>query len=284
MAEKGKIVVAGAGIAGLTCALYLSRAGFGVDVYSNECETMSCLEEAPLVENFPGFPDGISGSELLYRVVDQAVRNGVSIYPQGIVSVDSEKKVCIDTDGRKISYDEFVMATGVSHKKFTCPGSELAVIHQCAVCDGGLYGENDTLAVIGGGDSAIGDALYLSSLVRKVYVLIRRDVLRVTNKFVYDRLVATENVDVMKSTSITRIRRNDDVDGAYVLELNNGKSELDVNGIFSCIGFDVNSIPISGNGRTWRCGDCRSGATRQAVVAAGNGAEVALSIINSFDF
>ena len=283
MKKREKVIVAGAGIAGLTCAIYLSRAGFNVDVYSNEGETMSCLEEAPIIENFPGFPDGISGADLLSNTMEQSVRNGASIHPQGIVSVDSENKTCIDTDNRCLGYDEFVMATGVTHRKFTCDGSESAVIHQCAICDGGLYGKNDTLAVIGGGDTAIGDAFYLSSLVKKVYVIIRRDVLRITNRKVYDSLINAGNVEVMKLTTVTRIVKNqvsNEGCQSYHLFLNNGDSEIDVDGIFACIGFTVNSIPVIGNRPIWECGDCRDGAIRQAIIAAGNGAEVAMSIIN----
>ena len=284
--EKKTIVIAGAGPAGLTCAMYLARAGHEVKVYSNEEQTMSCLDEATEIENYPGFPDGIAGSELLAKMREHAEKAGAEILPQGINLIESERDSCFDTDGNQIRYDHFVMAVGVTHREWTCPGCDPAAVHRCAVCDGGLFTKDDTLAVIGGGDTAMGDALYLSSIVGKVYVLIRRDVLRVTTMTVYDRLQAQDNVEIMKSTYVTGMTKNPSEPGraqSWTLELNGGaKPSLSVNGVFACIGSQYNYIEgyhlrqnaPDYNHNLWRIGDCKTGARRQVISAAADGAEV----------
>ena len=163
MSEKA--VIAGAGPAGLTCAIYLAQAGWQVDVFSGEEQSVSCLAEAPDVRNYPGFPTGISGFDLLEKFVEQAVNYGVKIHSEAISSIDTSFKTAIATDGSIVVYDEFIMASGVKQREFTCDGIENIPVHTCAVCDGGMYGKTDNIVVIGGGDTAVNSALYLSGIV-----------------------------------------------------------------------------------------------------------------------
>ena len=293
--DKKTIVIAGAGPAGLTCAMYLARAGHDVKVYSNEENTTSCLDEAAIIENYPGFPGGIPGYQLRSLMQEQAEAAGAAVLPQGISMISDGRDVCFDTDGTEVNFDHFVMAVGVTHRKWTCPGCDPAAVHRCAVCDGGLYTKDDTLAVIGGGDTAMGDALYLSGIVGKVYVLIRRDVLRVTTMTVYDRLQAQDNVEIMKSTYVTGMAKDQSEPGgaqSWTLELNGGaKPSLSVNGVFACVGSDYNYIEgyhlrqnaPDYNHNLWRIGDCKTGARRQVISAAADGAEAALDIIDSIN-
>ena len=278
-----KAVIAGAGPAGLACATYLAEAGWSVDVFSNEENTESCLAEASIVKNYPGFPNGIEGVELLGLFVEQAQNAGVAIHPEGIASVHSDDKYVIDTNGAMHPYYEYVEAVGCKRREYRCDGLELIPVHYCAVCDGGLYGKEDVVVVIGGGDTAISSALYLSNLVKMVVMVVRKPNCRFTNKKAFDELRSKRNVVIEYETQLHHV--SSDGDGNPVLHLahkNQHSDEMIVGakGLFVCIGCESNVVEHVGNGRIWRCGDC-SNDKKQVAIAVGDGARVAMDIIGA---
>ena len=278
-----KAVIAGAGPAGLACATYLAGAGWSVDVFSNEENTESCLAEASIVKNYPGFPNGIEGVELLGLFVEQAQNAGVAIHPEGISSVHSDDKYVIDTNGAMHPYYEYVEAVGCKRREYRCDGLELIPVHYCAICDGGLYGKEDVVVVIGGGDTAISSALYLSNLVKMVVMIVRKPNCRFTNKKAFDELRSKRNVVIEYETQLHHV--SSDGEGNPVLHLmhkNQHSDEMIVGakGLFVCIGCESNVVEHVGNGRIWRCGDC-SNDRKQVAIAVGDGARVALDIIGA---
>ena len=278
-----KAVIAGAGPAGLACATYLAEAGWSVDVFSNEENTESCLAEASIVKNYPGFPNGIEGVELLGLFVEQAQNAGVAIHPEGIASVHSADKYVIDTNGTMHPYYEYVEAVGCKRREYRCDGLELIPVHYCAVCDGGLYGKEDVVVVIGGGDTAISSALYLSNLVKMVVMVVRKPNCRFTNKKAFDELRSKRNVVIEYETQLHHV--SSDGEGNPVLHLmhkNQHSDEMMVGakGLFVCIGCESNVVEHVGNGRIWRCGDCENDK-KQVAIAVGDGARVAMDIIGA---
>ena len=278
-----KAVIAGAGPAGLTCATYLAEAGWSVDVFSNEENTESCLAEASIVKNYPGFPNGIGGVELLGLFVEQAQNAGVAIHPEGIASVHSDDKYVIDTNGAMHPYYEYVEAVGCKRREYRCDGLELIPVHYCAICDGGLYGKEDVVVVVGGGDTAISSALYLSNLVKMVVMVVRKPNCRFTNKKAFDELRSKRNVVIEYETQLHHV--SSDGEGNPVLHLmhkNQHSDEMIVGakGLFVCIGCESNVVEHVGNGRIWRCGDC-SNDRKQVAIAVGDGARVAMDIIGA---
>ena len=278
-----KAVIAGAGPAGLACATYLAEAGWSVDVFSNEENTESCLAEASIVKNYPGFPNGIEGVELLGLFVEQAQNAGVAIHPEGIASVHSDDKYVIDTNGAMHPYYEYVEAVGCKRREYRCDGLELIPVHYCAICDGGLYGKEDVVVVIGGGDTAISSALYLSNLVKMVVMVVRKPNCRFTNKKAFDELRSKRNVVIEYETQLHHV--SSDGEGNPVLHLmhkNQHSDEMIVGakGLFVCIGCESNVVEHVGNGRIWRCGDC-SNDRKQVAIAVGDGARVAMDIIGA---
>lgn len=278
-----KAVIAGAGPAGLACATYLAEAGWSVDVFSNEENTESCLAEASIVKNYPGFPNGIEGVELLGLFVEQAQNAGVAIHPEGISSVHSDDKYVIDTNGAMHPYYEYVEAVGCKRREYRCDGLELIPVHYCAICDGGLYGKEDVVVVIGGGDTAISSALYLSNLVKMVVMIVRKPNCRFTNKKAFDELCSKRNVVIEYETQLHHV--SSDGEGNPVLHLmhkNQHSDEMIVGakGLFVCIGCESNVVEHVGNGRIWRCGDC-SNDRKQVAIAVGDGARVAMDIMGA---
>jgi thioredoxin reductase (NADPH) len=278
-----KAVIAGAGPAGLACATYLAGAGWSVDVFSNEENTESCLAEATIVKNYPGFPNGIEGVELLGLFTEQARNAGVAIHPEGICRVYSDDKLVTDTNGAMHSYDEYVEAVGCRRREYRCDGLELIPVHYCAVCDGGLYGKEDIVVVIGGGDTAISSALYLSDIAKMVVMIVRKPNCRFTNKKAFDELCSKKNVIIEYETQLHYISSDDEGNPIlHITHKNQYSDEMIVGarGLFICIGCEANVVEHIGNGRIWKCGDC-SNDKKQVAVAVGDGAGVAMDIIGA---
>ena len=269
----GKAVIAGAGPAGLTCAIYLARADWDVHVFTGEEMSMSCLAQASKVYNYPGFPDGIDGLDLLELFTRQAENCGATIHPEAVACIDTESKVVLDSYNAKHPYDEVVMASGVRPREFACDGIENIPVHMCAVCDGSLYGKDSSVVVIGGGDTAVNTALYLSGFVGKVYVVVRKDYMRATNRKIVDELVAMGNVDIRYLSNVVAVPEKG------VVRLDNG-GDLRADALFPCIGFDVNEIATRGDGKVLKGGDCVE-EHHQVAVAVGSGARAALGIMGT---
>lgn len=272
---KKHIIIVGGGCAGLTCAIYLARFGHDVKVYCNY--SYGCLTETSLIENFPGFPDGIEGFDLMDNMTKQAEKFGVKICDDKVEKVWNHK---VYTDsGIEEEYDYVVFATGLTPNKLNLPNiDDYNNLHYCAVCDGSLY-KDQTVAIVGGGDTALGDALYLANICKQVYMIVRRDVFR-GSQILVDKVKNTPNIKIYFNNQIKEIKTSEQDELTITqLELTNGEI-LDINGLFSCIGFKVNN-ELFANKKikdSYICGDCNGNEFRQAVIACGDGAKTAMLI------
>lgn len=268
-----KVIIVGGGCAGLTCAIYLARFGFDVKVYCNY--GYGCLTETSLIENFPGFPDGIEGFELMDNMTKQAERFGVKIYDDKVEKVENHK-VYTDT-GVEEEYDVIVFATGLTPNKLDLLDDEYSNVHYCAVCDGSLY-KDQTVAVIGGGDTALGDALYLSHICKQVYMIVRRNQFRGSDILI-NKVTNTPNIKILFNNEIKEVQVDENC-AIKNLILTNYDQDLNIKGIFSCIGFKVNNELFANREveDSFICGDCNGNHYRQAVIACGDGAKTAIDI------
>ena len=278
-------LIIGGGLAGLTAAIYTARAGLSTAVIEGEqCGGQAVM--ADLVENYPGFVG--SGYELAEKTEQQAENVGVEIIYDEIESVDFEGKVK-KAVGFENSYEgKFVIvATGAKHKRAGFQGEENftgAGVSYCAVCDGAFFADME-VAVIGGANTAVGEAIYLSNICKKVYLIYRKDKLRADNTLV-ERLNTKENVEVLYNTIPVKVDGNDSVE-----KLITDKGELSVKGVFVAVGFNPSTtifenkleldeygyIETDSNLATnvsgvFAVGDCRTKQLRQMITAASDGA------------
>ena len=278
-------LIIGGGLAGLTAAIYTARAGLSTAVIEGEqCGGQAVM--ADLVENYPGFVG--SGYELAEKTEQQAENVGVEIIYDEIESVDFEGKVK-KAVGFENSYEgKFVIvATGAKHKRAGCQGEENftgAGVSYCAVCDGAFFADME-VAVIGGANTAVSEAIYLSNICKKVYLIYRKDKLRADNTLV-ERLNTKENVEVLYNTIPVKVDGNDSVE-----KLITDKGELSVKGVFVAVGFNPSTtifenkleldeygyIKTDSNLATnvsgvFAVGDCRTKQLRQMITAASDGA------------
>lgn len=278
-------LIIGGGLAGLTAAIYTARAGLSTAVIEGEqCGGQAVM--ADLVENYPGFVG--SGYELAEKTEQQAENVGVEIIYDEIESVDFEGKVK-KAVGFENSYEgKFVIvATGAKHKRAGFQGEENftgAGVSYCAVCDGAFFADME-VAVIGGANTAVSEAIYLSNICKKVYLIYRKDKLRADNTLV-ERLNTKENFEVLYNTIPVKVDGNDSVE-----KLITDKGELSVKGVFVAVGFNPSTtifenkleldeygyIKTDSNLATnvsgvFAVGDCRTKQLRQMITAASDGA------------
>ena len=300
------VIVIGSGCAGLTSAIYLSRANINTTVFTGY--SYGALENTPLIENFPGFPLGISGYDLLDNMMQQAVENNVNILENIIEKIDVEKEffsihvrmedfikdakerlgesdennVVYSDSGETYSYNALIVATGT--KVRSIPIKNAKNVHYCAICDGTLYKDKD-VCVIGGGNTALTDALYLSKICKNVTIIIRRDVFR-ADKCLIDKVNQTENIHIIKNNQIKECIGETELESITLMD----DTKLNVNAIFLAIGFDKNDdLLINALGENYQlpdniklCGDVIE-TRHQAVIAASSGAQAALDIIDMFN-
>ena len=278
-------LIIGGGLAGLTAAIYTARAGLSTAVIEGEqCGGQAVM--ADLVENYPGFVG--SGYELAEKTQQQAENVGVEIIYDEIETVDFEGKVK-KAVGFENSYEgKFVIvATGAKHKRAGFQGEENftgAGVSYCAVCDGAFFADME-VAVIGGANTAVSEAIYLSNICKKVYLIYRKDKLRADNTLV-ERLNTKENIEVLYNTIPVKVDGNDSVE-----KLITDKGELSVKGVFVAVGFNPSTtifenkleldeygyIKTDSNLATnvsgvFAVGDCRTKQLRQMITAASDGA------------
>ena len=304
MIQKDVIVI-GSGPAGYTASIYLARAmlspllfeGFGMGgVLGGQLMTTD------LVENFPGFPNGVGGQNLMMEMRQQVVNNDVECVMSDVLSIkkDGDLFILTDSNDEKYSAKSIIVATGAqarrldldSEKQFWAKG-----ISACAVCDGGLpIFRNKDLAVIGGGDSAIEEAIYLTKFAQKVYLIHRRDEFR-GSKIMQQHLAKTPKIEVLLNKIPVEFYGEKLLAGMRLKDTKTGEiSDLAVSGCFEAIGnipntkflqdlikLDENGyIVVDENNMTnvagiFAAGDVMCPNYRQAVVAAGNGAKAALA-------
>lgn len=300
--EKTRCLIIGSGPAGYTAAIYASRANLSPVLYEG-IQPGGQLTTTTEVENFPGYPEGITGTELMEDLRKQALRFGADIRTGIITEVDlkGDKKIVTVEDGTKIEASAVIIATGASAKylgladetKYAGMG-----VSACATCDGFFY-RKKVVAVVGGGDTACEEAIYLSALASKVYMIVRKDYLR-ASKVMQDRVFANEKIEVLFKCNAVGLFGDNGVEGAHIVrnmgEANEEKFDIKIDGFFLAIGhtpntkflggqieLDENGFIVKKDGRpltsvegVFAAGDVADTHYRQAITAAGSGCQAAM--------
>ena len=300
--EKTRVLIIGSGPAGYTAAIYAARANLEPMLYEG-LEPGGQLTTTTEVENFPGYPEGVTGPEMMEDMKKQAERFGTDVRFGMATKADlSERPFKITIDDKKIiKADTVIIATGATakylgiedEKKYAGSG-----VSACATCDGFFYRGKD-VAVVGGGDTAAEEALYLSGLANKVYMIVRRDVLR-ASKVMQERLFKTQNVEILWEHQTKGLFGDGVVEGADLVKKQGTPEEeevkIKIDGFFLAIGHKPNSDifwdyletdqvgyikTIPGTTKTnvpgvYACGDVQDSVYRQAVTAAGTGCMAAM--------
>jgi thioredoxin reductase (NADPH) len=297
-----KVVIAGMGCAGLTAAIYAARSNLSPLVLSGKMPG-GLLTTTTIVENYPGFPEGIDGYELVVKMQKQAERFGARIKPlQSLESVDlSHRPFTVVGDGQKIETESLIIATGASHRHLRLESERLLEtkgLTYCATCDGSLpMFRNQPLVVVGGGDSACEEALYLTRFGSRIYLVHRRDTLR-ASKIMAARVLTHPKITPIWDSVVTEILdlKQDKVTGLQLKNVKTGAQEvLPCAGVFVAIGqtpntqifkgmieMDSNGYIIARHGTgtnvpgVFVAGDCADHVYRQAVTAAGTGCAAAM--------
>ena len=299
--EKVKCLIIGSGPAGYTAAIYAARANMFPVLYQGT-QPGGQLTTTNEVENFPGYPDGISGPDMMVQLQDQAKRFSTDVRDGWVTKVDFSSrphKVWVN-ETKEIHADTVIISTGATAKYLGLP-SEIHYLNMgggvsaCAVCDGFFFRGQD-VAIVGAGDTACEEASYLAKLCKKVYMIVRKEEMR-ASKIMQKRVLHTPNIEVLFNTSTEEILGDQLVNGARVVNSVTGeKRTLDVTGFFVAIGHQPNTSifsewidmddhgyikTIPGTTKTnvegvFACGDAQDNVYRQAVTAAGTGCMAAL--------
>jgi thioredoxin reductase (NADPH) len=293
------VIIIGSGPAGYTAALYAARARLQPLVFEGSVTAGGALMNTTDVENFPGFPDGILGPDLMDQLRKQAERFGAELVPDDVTEVDLKATPKVVKVGEH-TYPArtVIIATGSGYRELGVPGEKLLSGHGvswCATCDGFFFREQD-IAVIGGGDSAMEEATFLTRFARSVTIVHRRDTLR-ASKIMQDRAMANPKIRFAWDSEVAEIVGEDRVAGVRLLNVKTGEeSTLPVTGVFVAIGHDPRSELFVGqlaadmdgylqvehpSTRTaiegvFACGDVVDRIYRQAVTAAGTGCAAAI--------
>jgi len=296
--EHRKIVIVGSGPAGYTAAIYAARAELAPMMVAG-LQFGGQLMLTTEVENYPGYPDGITGPEMMEQFQKQAERFGTEILLEDASEIDlSERPFRIRSDSRSFTADAVILATGASARWLGLE-SETRLqnrgVSACATCDGALY-RGKPMAVVGGGDTAMEEALFLTRFATRVFVIHRRDSLR-ASKIMQERALAHEKIEFVWDTVVAEVLGDEFVTGVRVRNLVSGEErELPVEALFIAIGHqpntallkgqieldDVGYIEVdAGSSRTskegvFACGDAMDPVYRQAVTAAGTGCMAAI--------
>ncbi|MCB8999126.1 MAG: thioredoxin-disulfide reductase [Bacteroidales bacterium] len=298
-AEHVRCLILGSGPAGYTAAIYAARANLKPVMYEG-LQAGGQLTTTTEVENYPGYPDGVTGPVMMEDFKKQAARFGTDIRWGMATAVDFSShphKVVID-EKNTIHADSVIIATGATAKYLGLESEQKYMgfgVSACATCDGFFY-KNQDVAVVGGGDTAAEEALYLSGICKKVYLIHRRDELR-ASKIMVDRILKTKNIEVLWNSVPKEIVGEQSVSGVILEDTKTGKEKrIDITGFFVAIGHKPNSdifadyleldsvgyIQTKGSSTktnvegVFACGDVMDSSYRQAVTAAGTGCRAAI--------
>jgi len=297
--EVRNVIVIGSGPSGYTAALYAARGELKPLVFEGSVTAGGALMQTTDVENFPGFPDAIMGPELMDSMRKQAERFGAELVPDDVVAVDltADPKV-VRTDSETYLAKAVIIATGSRYKELGVPGEKVLGGHGvswCATCDGFFFRGHD-IAVVGGGDSALEEAMFLTRFGKSVTVIHRRDTLR-ASKIMQERAFANPKIQFAWDSEVVEVLGPDKVTGLLIRSTKDGTERvLPVTGVFVAIGHDPRSDLFSGQLATdpdgyllvdqpstrtgiegvFAAGDVVDRTYRQAVTAAGTGCAAAL--------
>ena len=305
MGKVYHVVIIGSGPAGLTAGLYCARSRFNT-LLIEKGVIGGQITNAERVENYPGFPKGISGIELGQLIHEQATSYGLEILLAEVTKVVlGQRHNLVSTSEGDFVAESIIIASGSQFRKLGVPGEDKFVgkgVSYCATCDGPLF-KGKTVAVIGGGDAAVTEALYLSKFASSVKVIHRRSQLR-ASKIFQERAMAEPKIEFIWDTAVTQIEGDGLVKQLMLKSTKNAKiSILEVAGVFVAIGSEPNSaqwrglLPLDEEGYIitnelmktrivgiFAAGDVRHNSARQAITAAGDGATAAMSAARFLSF
>lgn len=300
MSEIHDVVIVGSGPAGYTAAIYAARAQLAPVLYEGSVTAGGALMNTTDVENFPGFPEGVMGPDLMDSMRKQSEKFGTKLVTDDIVSMElaGDIKVLKDGSGNTLQAKSVILATGSAYKEIGLVNEKRLSgrgVSWCATCDGFFFREK-VIAVVGGGDSAMEEANFLTRFASKVFVIHRRDSLR-ASKIMVERAHANPKIEFIWNTEVIDVLGAEKVSGLKLRNLISGEeSEKDFDGLFVAIGhlprseLLVGQIELDGEGyvkvdgsstRTnlkgvFACGDLVDHTYRQAITAAGSGCQAAL--------
>ena len=297
-----QVIIIGSGPAGFTAAIYAARANLSPLLVASSVETGGELMNTTEVENFPGFPEGVMGPELMAKMQEQAEKFATEVLYQDVteLDLDGDVKRVILGNGDVHEAESIIFATGSAPRKMGIEGEQRLSGHgvsYCATCDGFFFRQQE-IAVIGGGDSAMEEATFLTKFASKVYIVHRRDELR-ASKIMQDRAFANEKIEFVWNSEVADVLGGDAVTGLLLRDTVDGSTrELPVTGVFVAIGNDPRThlvhdkLRLTEHGTVWvdgrsshtsvpgvfAAGDVVDHIYRQAVTAAGSGTTAALDV------
>ena len=300
MSDVRNVVIVGSGPAGYTAAIYAARAQLEPLIYEGSVTAGGALMNTTEVENFPGFTDGVMGPDLMDSMRKQAKRFGAELITDDIVEMDlsGDIKILKDGSGNTVKAKSVILAMGSAYKEIGLENEKRLSgrgVSWCATCDGFFFREQE-VAVVGGGDSAMEEANFLTKFATKVVVIHRRDSLR-ASKIMAERAQANPKIEFVWNTEVIDVLGEEKVNGLKLRNLVDGtESERAFTGLFVAIGHDPRSELVKGkvdldpegyvtvDGRSTRtnltgvfaCGDLVDHTYRQAITAAGSGCQAAL--------
>ncbi len=291
--EHVRVLIVGSGPAGYTAAIYTARAGLEPVVLAGLLSGGQLMITTD-VENYPGYPDAVTGPAMMEDFQKQAERFGAKLFFEDATKVDlSKRPFTVETDDRRFTADALIVATGASAKWMGLESEARLTnlgVSACATCDGALF-KGKPMAVVGGGDTAMEEALFLTRFATKVTVIHRRDQLR-ASKIMQERALAHDKIDFAWNAAVDEVLGDEFVTGVRIADVNTGeKRDLPVEALFIAIGHQPNTdlfqeqldldeqgyVQVAaGSTRTsvegvFACGDCADKVYRQAVTAAGTG-------------
>lgn len=300
--EQVKTLIIGSGPAGYTAAIYAGRADLKPVLYSG-IQPGGQLTTTTIVENFPGYPNGVDGNQMMMDLKEQASRFGADIRDGSISKVDFSKRPyhIVDERGNEILADTVIIATGASAKYLGLADEEKyrgQGVSACATCDGFFYRKR-TVAVVGGGDTACEEAMYLAGLAKKVYMIVRKPYFRAA-EIMQQRVKEKENIEILFETNTLGLFGENGVEGAHLVkrkgESDEEEFDIAIDGFFLAIGHKPNTElfkdyidldeqgfikVVPGTASTnvpgvFAAGDVADPVYRQGIVAAGSGAKAAI--------
>lgn len=295
-----EVIIIGSGPAGFTAGIYTARAGLNPLLIASSVEIGGELMKTTEVENFPGFPEGLQGPELMAHFQAQAERFGTEVMYEDVVEVDLKGDIKIVKTGNGETHEAktVILATGAAYRELGLPREKELSGHGvswCATCDGFFFREK-TIAVVGGGDSAMEEANFLTRFASKVYLIHRRDTFK-ASKIMQDRAMANPKIEVIWNTEIAELKGASNLEAVTLRNTVDGSTkDLDLDGLFIAVGNDPrvwlveNQLELTAEkfikveGRSskttlpgvFACGDVIDPTYRQAITAAGSGCVAAL--------
>ncbi|RRD60865.1 thioredoxin-disulfide reductase [Leucobacter sp. OH1287] len=294
------VAIIGSGPAALTAAIYTARAGLKPVLFASSVTPGGELMNTTEVENFPGFPEGIQGPDLMAKIQEQAEKFGTEVRYEDVeeLRLDGDEKVIVTADGTEHSAHAIIFATGSAYRKLGIADEDRLSGHGvswCATCDGFFF-RDKVIAVVGGGDSAMEEATFLTRFASKVYVIHRRDSLR-ASKIMQQRALDNEKIEFVWNSEVSALHGDDALTGVTLTDTVTGDTrQLDLDGLFIAIGNDprthlvhdklelTSGGTIAVDGRSSRtsvagvfaAGDVIDPTYRQAITAAASGTVAAL--------